>query len=101
MKETADFKEIINIPRGLSEKTDGTKTSRNIKSPAGGIYRGELRLSSWYENIRAKSSSCLIMLVPFVACPRSSLCLEWTQQEAGEDAVPLENRLPESVFLSG
>lgn len=101
MKETADFKEIINIPRGLSEKTDGTKTSRKIKNPAGGMYRRELRLSSWYENIRTKSSSCLIMPVPFVMCPRSFLCVEWTQREAGEDAVPLENRLAKSVFISG
>lgn len=39
MKETADSKERINIPRGLSEKTDGAKISRKIKNPPGGLNR--------------------------------------------------------------
>lgn len=30
MKETADSKERINIPQGLSERTDGIKRSRKI-----------------------------------------------------------------------
>lgn len=54
MKETADSKERINIPQGLAEKTDGTKTSRKIKNPPGGLYRRELRPSSWYENMMTK-----------------------------------------------
>lgn len=42
MKDTADSKERINIPQGLPQKTDVTKTSRKIKIPPGGLYRREL-----------------------------------------------------------
>lgn len=70
MKETADSKERINIPQGLSQKTDVTKTSRKIKIPPGGLCRTELRLSWWYESIITKLR-LLIMVVPFLTCPQS------------------------------
>lgn len=71
MKETADSKERINIPWGLSEKTDGAKISRKIKNPPGGLYRRDLRLDSQYENVMTKNSGCLVVLAPFVICPCS------------------------------
>lgn len=102
MKETAYSKERINIPQGLSEKTDGTKTSREIKNPLGGLYRRELRPSSRYENIMPKNSGCLVMFMPFVICLKSFSLLGVApargRRRWAEHAVPPENRVPKNVF---
>lgn len=85
MKETADSKERINIPRGLSEKTDGTKTSGKIKHPPGDFFRGKLGLNSQYGNTTTKKCGCLVMLSLFVLCPCCFSLLGVLAQQEAED----------------